>query len=374
MSALGGVRVLSLGHTLPGLYCIAVLRDLGAAVTRVEPPAGAGAAERFAGLAGQFPTASLVAGTARCTIDLRRDEGRALVRRLARAAHVVLEGFRPGTAMRLGIDHAALAAENPALVHVAISGYGQDGPARARVGHDIGYLADAGVLELTGDPQGPPVVPGVPVADGLAGMSAAINVLAALRTGHGQFVDCAIVDGPLFLMAMELEHWWRTGAVRRRGDTHLTGSQPWYHVFETRDGRHLAVGAVEPRFYANLCRLIGHPELADAQYAEDEERPALFRLFADVFRTRTRDEWMALLGDDDACVAPVLTPGEAAEAPHAARVRRAVPGLPTPLVRSPVRLAPAPLDAPATLAETLAAYAIPPEETRRLEVEGVVSA
>jgi crotonobetainyl-CoA:carnitine CoA-transferase CaiB-like acyl-CoA transferase len=373
---LDGTRVLSVGHTLPGLYCIAVLRDLGADVTRIERPARTADPRRFEGVASAFPTRSLDAGTARCEIDLSVPAGAGTFRRMSAAADVVLEGFRPGTAERLGIGHPTLAAANPRLVYVAVSGYGQEGPWRDRAGHDVNYLAATGALDLAGDPGGPPALPGLTYADGLAGMSAALNVLAALqaraRDGRGQLVDVAIVDGPLFLLSMEIEHHWRTGGSRTRGDTHLTGRFPWYGVFETADGRHLAVGAVERAFHERLCRLVGHPELAGRQAVSDEERDEQLRVFRAAFRRRTLDEWAALLGEADACVTPVLGVGEAADAAHTARAVREVPGEPARLVRSPVRLAAAPLAARRETRATLEAYGFAASEIDALRDAGVV--
>ena len=186
-----------------------------------------------------------------------------------------------------------------------------------RVGHDLNYLAASGVLHLTGAPGGPPAIPGVPFADGLAGLSAALNVVAALwrrvQTGTGCYLDIAIADGPAFLMAMEYDYFWNTGRQRQRGDTHLCGGYPWYHVFETADGRYLSVAAVEPQFYARLCHVLGRPDLASRQFVDGAERQALFECFAGIFRSKTCDEWMEVLGSEDVCVAPVLTPGEAAQ-------------------------------------------------------------
>src|SRR6266404_3241240 len=155
-SLLAGVRVLSIGHTLPALYCVPALRDLGADVTLVEAPRSAGAAARYAGLGDLFPTRSLLAGTARCAINLRDERGRDAYLRMARHADVILEGFRPGTSTRLGVDYATVKKTNPGVIYAAISGYGQEGPARERVGHDLNYLAATGVLHLTGAPGGPP--------------------------------------------------------------------------------------------------------------------------------------------------------------------------------------------------------------------------
>jgi alpha-methylacyl-CoA racemase len=339
-AALTGTRVLTVGQTLPGMYCAAVLRDLGAEITRIEPPhRGSG---RYSALQGQFPTESLLRGTSRCAVDLHHAAGRHLVRRLAGKADVVLEGFRPGAAAALGIDYRSLGSSNPALVYAAISGYGQEGPAQRRPGHDVNYLAATGVLDLTRDREGNPVVPGVTMADGLAGLSAAVNILAALqmrsRSGRGQFLDLAIIDGPLFLMSMEFEHYWRTGKARGPRDTHLTGRFPWYGVAETKDGGHLAIGAVEPHFYTALCHKLGRGDLEDRQFAEGEELEEAARAFRAAFHSRGRDEWTALLADEDVCVAPVLGVDEAADSVLAQRARTTRPGEHHPSgVRSPVR-------------------------------------
>lgn len=336
---LAGSVVLSAGHTLPGLYCLATLRDLGAEVVRIERPHREASA--YAGVAKDFPTRSLVAGTSQLALDLKQAAGRDTFRRLAARAGAVLEGFRPGVARRLGIDHETLRAQHPQLVCAALSGYGQDSPWRGRAGHDVNYLAETGVLAL-GSPLG---LPGVPFADGLAGLCAALNVVAALlavaTTGHGTFLDLALVDAPLFLMASELEHFWQTGRSRGAGDTHLTGRYPWYGVHPTRDGGAVAVGAVEPAFYAALCRGIGHPELAGRQLAQDEELQAARARFAAAFASRTRDEAMALFEGEDACVSPVLSAAEVASSPLAERALRADAETGERIVRAPVRLPPA---------------------------------
>jgi alpha-methylacyl-CoA racemase len=370
-SLLAGVRLLSVGHTLPAMYCIPVLRDLGADITLIEAPAAH--APRYAGLAGVFPTRSLLAGTSRCQLNLKHDGGREAYLRMARQADVVLEGFRPGTSARLGIDYTAVKDANPAVVYAAISGYGQTGPAHQRVGHDLNYLAAAGVLHLTGPRGGPPAIPGVPFADGLAGLSAALNIVAALwrreQTGNGCYLDLAIVDGPAFLMAMEYEYFWSTGRRRQRGDTHLCGGYPWYHVFETADGRYLSVAAVEPHFYARLCQVLGRPDLAGRQFADAPERDALFETFAEIFRSKTCDQWMQLLDGEDVCVAPVLTPGEAAAlAPSPSHDADAGPH-----VRSPVRLDIAGLAPPRETAATLASFGFTEAEIRNLQELGSIA-
>jgi alpha-methylacyl-CoA racemase len=375
-SLLAQVRVLSIGHTLPALYCIPALRDLGADVTLVEAPSTQAVAARYADLAGLFPTRSLLAGTARCQINLRDARGRDAYLRLARQADVILEGFRPGTSARLGVDYDTVKDVNPRVVYAAISGYGQRRPSRDRVGHDLNFLAASGVLHLTGVAGSPPAIPGVPFADGLAGLSAALNVVAALwrreQTGTGCYLDMAIADGPAFLMAMEYDYFWNTGRQRQRGDTHLTGGYPWYHVFETADGRYLSVAAVEPQFYTRLCHLLGRPDLASCQYVDGAERKALFESFAGIFRSKTCDAWMELLGSEDVCVAPVLTPGEAAQTLQTQH-SGAVSAGGAPLVPSPVRLEVAAPSIPRGTAATLASFGFTEQEIRTLQEHGSIA-
>ncbi len=375
-SLLAHTRVLSVGHTLPAMYCIPALRDLGADVTLIEAPAAESVAGRYADLAGLFPTRSLLAGTGRCQINLRDTRGRDAYLRLASRADVILEGFRPGTSARLGVDYDTVKAANPSVVYAAISGYGQDGPARDRVGHDLNYLAASGVLHLTGAPGGPPAFPGVPFADGLAGMSAALNIVAALwrrtQTGSGCYLDIAIADGPAFLMAMEYDYFWNTGRQRQRGDTHLCGGYPWYHVFETADGRYLSVAAVEPHFYARLCHVLKRPDLASQQYVDGAERAALFESFAGIFKAKTCNEWMEIFRGEDVCVEPVLTPAEAARTVQTQR-SGTVSADSAALVPSPVRLEVATPPASRGTAATLASFGFTEEEIRTLQEAGSIA-
>jgi alpha-methylacyl-CoA racemase len=338
---LSGTVVLSVGHTLPGLYCLASLRDLGAEIVRIERPRPQGQADPYAGVAGDFPTRSLVAGTSEIALDLKHSSGLEAFRRLAKQADVLLEGFRPGAASRLGIDYESLSAAHPALVYAAISGHGQSGPNSDRVGHDVNYLAETGVLALA-NPMG---LVGAAFADGLAGSNAALNIVAALhgrsRTGSGQMIDCAIVDGPLFLMSSELEHYWRTGESRGAGDTHLTGRHPWYGVHTTRDDGAVAVGAVEPSFYSNLCQGLGRPELASRQFADGDRLQAARDDIAASFAASGRDEMVTRLAQHgDTCVSPVLDTAEVANSSLIERVLPDERAQGERLVRSPVRTSP----------------------------------
>lgn len=333
---LAGSVVISVGHTLPGLYCVALLRDLGAVVIRVERLQRSGSSDPYAGLDDAFPVRSLTAGTSVLNLDLKSAQGQDVFCRLAGKADVVLEGFRPGVAARLGLDYARLSADHAALVYASISGYGQSGPMSQKPGHDINFLAETGVLHL-GNPIG---LPGITFADGLAGMSAALNVVAALhvaaKTGQGQHLDLAIVDGPLFMMATEFEHLWRTGTARHSGDTHLTGRHPWYNVHATADGGAIAVGAVEPAFHAAWWGGLGSPQHGAAQHADGETLDETWQAARAGLSARTRDEAVALFAAQDACVSPVLDTGEVAQSPLMARARIAGTRDGESLVRSTV--------------------------------------
>ena len=369
---LAGTVVISVGHTLPGLYCLAALRDLGAEVVRIERPASKKGAGPYAGLADAFPTRSLLAGTHALALDLKRRGGIEVFRRMSRRADVVLEGFRPGVAERLGIDFESLRPERPALVYAAISGYGQSGPGRDRVGHDVNYLADTGVLALS-NPLG---LPGVTFADGMAGLSAALNIVAAVhgaaRTGRGQLLDCAIVDGPLFLMASELEHFWQTGESRGAGDTHLSGRHPWYGVHRTADGGAVAVGAVEPAFHATLCRGLSRPDLAQRQFAKGGELETQREEVDSVFAADSREAALARFAGEDACVSPVLGTAEVAESPLLERVLRQEDAAGERLVRTPIRLSPADLVPERDERAVLLDFGLSNEEIAALVREGAL--
>jgi crotonobetainyl-CoA:carnitine CoA-transferase CaiB-like acyl-CoA transferase len=309
-TALHNVCVLDLSRQLPGPFCAMMLGDLGADVLTIaapNDPLGAG-----------LP---LVARNKRhMTLNLKSDEGREVFARLVARADVVLEGFRPGVTAKLGIDYPRLAPVNPRLIYCSISGYGQDGPYRDKVGHDINYIGYAGVLGVTGPAGGPPVIPGVQVADiGGGTLMAVIGILAALlarqHTGRGQFVDIAMVDGSLawnlFHVLMHL-----IGRGTERGRTQLTGSHACYAVYETRDGKYVTVGALEPHFWQNLCRHFGRPDLGPLQFAEGADRERVFAFFREAFKRKTRDEWVRELEPVDICFGPVNDVAEALEDPQ----------------------------------------------------------
>jgi crotonobetainyl-CoA:carnitine CoA-transferase CaiB-like acyl-CoA transferase len=255
------------------------------------------------------------------SLNLKAEEGRTIFHRLARDADVVLEGGRPGGAAKLGVDYETLRTLNPRLVYCSISGYGQDGPYRNRVGHDVNYLGFAGVIGLTGTAGGPPAIPGVQIADiGGGALMAAVGILAALwgreETGQGQFVDIGMMDGAV---AWQVIHTFRHLLDQQepaRGDTLLTGHHPCYAIYETRDGRHVTVGALEPHFWRTLCERIGLPEYAARQFDEGDAREEMFERFRARFRERTMVDWVTMLADLDICFGPVATLSEALADPQ----------------------------------------------------------
>jgi len=233
----------------------------------------------------------------------------------------VMESYRPGVMKRLGVDYDTIKKINPEIVYASVTGYGQDGPYRDVVGHDIKYISIGGLLGMTGTAGGPPVIPGTPIADFAAGgMSAALAIVAALmareRTGKGQFVDVSMTDAIVALMAEWINPYLVYGIVSKRGETWLTGQWPWYNVYETKDGKHISIGAVETWFYANLCRLLGREDFIQHQFAESEKRDEIFRYFRQTFLTKTRDEWVKILRQKDTCVAPVYSIDELASDPQ----------------------------------------------------------
>ncbi|MGW0464915.1 CaiB/BaiF CoA transferase family protein [Streptomyces sp. NPDC003027] len=313
---LSGVRVVELAGIGPGPFAAMLLADLGADVVRVDRPGGAGL--------GIDPAYDLTNRNKRSVLlDLKAEGGPAAVLDLVERADILVEGYRPGVAERLGVGPDACLARNPALVYGRMTGWGQDGPLAATAGHDIAYLALTGTLHMIGpDPDGPPTVPANLVGDYAGGsLYLVVGVLAALQHarvhGEGQVVDAAIVDGAAHLATMIHGMLAAGGWQDRRGVNLLDGGCPFYGTYETSDGRHMAVGALEQRFYDEFARLLGIEDTAPARQDPgrwDELRAAV----ADRFRTRTRDEWTEVFAGTDACVAPVLSLREAPAHPHLA--------------------------------------------------------
>jgi alpha-methylacyl-CoA racemase len=311
---LAGVRVVELAGIGPTPFAAMTLADLGADVVRIDRP-GAGP------LFGSAEADLLNRGRRSVAVDLKHPDGVATVLRLVERAEILIEGFRPGVAERLGVGPDDCRRVNPRLVYGRMTGWGQDGPLAHTAGHDLGYIATTGALHAIGRAGGPPQVPLNLLGEfGGGGMYLVTGVLAALLEaragGQGQVVDAAIVDGTAHLSTMIAGMYASGGWSDERGTNLLDTGAPYYDVYETADGRHMALAALEPQFYDQFVARFGVDDLPDR---DDPRRwPALRERIAARFREQTQAEWTRVYDGTDACVAPVLTFGEAAKGPHLA--------------------------------------------------------
>lgn len=315
MGPLSGRRVIELAGIGPGPFAAMLLSDMGAEVVRVER------AQAAVGTPAGVNPEVIYRGRRSLAVDLKTPEGVETVLRMVEQADALLEGFRPGVTERLGLGPDVCLNRNPALVYGRMTGWGQEGPYEQASGHDINYIALAGALAHFGRKGDKPTMPLNLVGDfGGGGMFLAFGVVCALleceRSGQGQVVDAAMIDGSAVLMTM----MWGLRALGAWSDEMgvnlLDGGAPFYDVYETADGKYISLGSLEPQFYAELLERIG---LADEDLPAQMDRdgwPGLRERFTELFRTRTRDEWCAILEHSDACFAPVLPMPEAAEHPH----------------------------------------------------------
>jgi alpha-methylacyl-CoA racemase len=315
MGPLDGVRVIEIASLAPAPFGCMVLADLGADVLRVDRADRSGPQART-------PADPLVRGRRSVGLNLKDAAGVGLLLRLIEDADVLVEGFRPGVAERLGFGPEECARRNPRLVYGRMTGWGQEGPLAPTAGHDIDYIGISGALAPIGRAGERPVPPLNLVGDfGGGGMLLAVGILAALvereRSGLGQVVDAAMVDGSAlltsFIYGMRATGTWQD----RRGSNMLDGGAPWYDTYETGDGGSVAVGAIEPQFYAALLDGLGLAGADLPGQLDPAGWPELRRRFAEVFATRSRDEWAEVFAGTDACVAPVLDMNEAPRHPHA---------------------------------------------------------
>jgi len=314
---LAGTTVLDLSTVGPASRCTRLLADYGARVVKVGPVPSADAAP----IEPPFFAYSGHRGMCRAQFDLKDPDGSEAFLALASASDVIVESFRPGVVDRLGIGYDAVSARHPGIVYCSTSGYGQDGPCAQWAGHDVDYLAVGGYLAMSGPGAGGvPPLPGATLADAAGGgMQAALAITAALveraSTGQGTYLDVSVAEGVLWLMSLAVDEHLATGADVRPGHDVLSGRYACYGTYMASDGKCLAVGAIEAKFFANLCSALGRPELAAGQY-DDAAQPGLRAALAAAFATRTRDEWVAELADADTCVAPVLEIAEVATHPQ----------------------------------------------------------
>ena len=378
---LAGVRVLELPAIGPVPFLGMLLADLGAEVTRIDRVAQAADPLSALPIGADGP---LGRGRRSVAIDLRQPAGAELALDLVAESDVLIEGFRPGVAERLGIGPEPALRRNPRLVYGRMTGWGQTGPLAARAGHDITYLAVAGLLHDIGPSDGPPIPPANYLCDfGGGAMSLAVGLLAAVLsargTGRGQVVDAAMVDGAAYLATMVRALYghrlWQDG----REANIFNGGMPHYRCYRCADGRYLAVGALEPKFWAELLTTLGLDPVTVPSPYDPAHHAELTELLAGIFAGRSRDEWATLFEPTDACVAPVLTLGEAPAHPHnAARASYAdsagvTVAAPTPRFgATPAQLADAPPPVGVHTEQVLAGLGCSAERIAELRAAGVI--
>jgi crotonobetainyl-CoA:carnitine CoA-transferase CaiB-like acyl-CoA transferase len=306
---LSGITVLDISRLLPGPYCSMILADHGARVIAIED-------RRYAGEFGA--TFTVLRNKSHMTLNLKSEAGRGIFYGMAKKADVILEGFRPGVAGRLGVDYEAVSAVNPRIIYCSITGYGQEGPCREVAGHDVNYLSVSGVLDLIGERDRPPSIPGIQIADLTGGMNGVIGILLALyareKTGRGQYIDISMTDGSLSLMPLVMSFRQITGSPVTRSDSILSHRYACYNTYETADKRYLSIGAVENRFWKNLCNYFGVPEYIPLQY-DDSRKQEIIDFYREKIREKSLAYWESAFSSLDICWGPVRTLDEALEAP-----------------------------------------------------------
>ncbi len=344
---LESVRVVDLSLLLPGPLCSMYLGDMGAEVIKVENPRmpdltrlmgsrilpkgvdTAGAEEKAAasetqdaqrpGESGMY--LALNRNKKAITLNLKRQEGRDVLMRLLEKADILLEGFRPGTLEEMGIGYSQLKEKFPKLIYCAISGYGASGPYINLAGHDGNYISYSGILDITGEKNGPPVLPGFQTADIGGGTLTALSaILAALycreKTGKGQFLDISMMDGVFPFLVLHAGEMFASGKIPERGAMTLSGELPNYNVYRCKDGKYVMLGALEERFFRNFLRQIGKENLLDGVEMKPESLEKLKSTLTDIFLSRTRKEWEELFSNPDACLSPVNNLREAFDDPQ----------------------------------------------------------
>jgi len=315
---LSGVRVIDLTRLLPGPYATLLMADLGAEVIKIEEPDKGDPVRRIPPFHEGKSTRFMMLNRNKksVTLNLKQPRGAELFLELIQGADVVIENFRPGVMRRMGLDYEVLCEYNPEIVYCALSGYGQEGLYRDHVGHDVNYIARAGLLSLTGES---PIIPGVPVADLAGSMFAAFSVLAALRSrdqGHGgTFLDVSLTDAVISWLSIHFAELFPTGQKLNPKEMILTGGFPCYAVYETKDSKYLAVGALEDKFWAKLCEQLGCPEYVQHQFSETH-RDEIFERFQSIFSSKPQSVWLDELDPNEVPIAPVLDLTEVARNPH----------------------------------------------------------
>ncbi len=318
---LEGLRVIDLTRLLPGPLCTMLMADYGADVIKIED-VDTGDPTRFVGRfyagSGSF-FRQLNRNKRSLAVNLKADRGRDLIKKLTAESDVLIEGFRPGVMERLGLDYNQLRPINRGLIYASLSGYGQTGPYRERAGHDINYTALVGMLDLSAEEEGSPVMPAVQVADIAGGsLMALTGIMMALYErragGEGRFVDISMTRGLLPWLAYHASGLDDQEGLPRRNSGHITGAYACYNIYETADGKYMSLGALEPVFWQRFCEAVGRPEWVDRQF-EKQGREQLIKEVGSLFKEKTREQWEVFFEPVDACCEPVLGLNEAIEHP-----------------------------------------------------------
>lgn len=320
---LEGLRVLDLTRLLPGPYCSLLLADFGADVIKVEEPnVGDYARWNEPKISGQSAIfLSLNRNKRSVTLDLKAEVDKQIFIDLVKTADVLIESFRPGVMERIGLGYEALKQQNPKLIYCAITGYGQTGPYAQVPGHDVNFLSYSGLLHLQGQADNSPVLSSVQIGDiGGGSLMAAIGILLAIieaqKSGNGQFIDISMLDGAVSWMQTILPDYLVNGEIPNRGELTLNGGRACYEIYQTKDNRHLSVGALEYKFWKNFCQVIGKEELIGKLNDSIEQQVFMKKEIQEVIEQKTLAEWVSLFEGIDACVTPILTLAEMMEDPQ----------------------------------------------------------
>ena len=325
MRPLEGIKILDLTRLLPGPYGTMLLGDLGAEVIKIEEPERGDYYRWTPPYLNEVSSRHLLLNRNKksITLNLKVPEGKKILFKMVeQGADVLIEQFRPGVMDRLGVGYKDLEKINPGIIYCSLTGYGQNGSYRDLASHDLNYIGLAGILGLTGQKGGAPVIPGIQIADLIGGgLYSVIGILTALvarqKTGRGQYIDISMFDGVVSLLPDGATVYFAEGKAPGPGERRLTGGLPQYQVYQTSEGKYLAVGALEEKFWANLCRLIGRPEWAERIPRELEPRgEEIKKELAGIFRTKTQKEWLDLLMHEDTCVTAVQSLDEVFIDPH----------------------------------------------------------
>jgi len=389
MAPLQGLRVLDLSRLMPGPLCTMILGDLGADVIKIEQPQVGDYARSAPPLLGDTGSAFLMLNRNKrsITLDLKKAEAQEILRKLAARADVLVESYRPGVADGLGVGYETISQVNAQIVYCSISGFGQDGPYRDLVGHDLTYMAYSGAIGGTGPRGGPPVIPAIQVSDIQAAMYSAIGIVAALygreKTGKGDFIDISLMDTAVASMILPISFHF-AGESTERGSSLLSGGAPFYNIYETADRKHVAIAPLEPKFWIELCSALGLERYQDKQLTSVEEKERIRDDLAAIFHLKTRDEWVKILNERDVPCAPIYDVSEALADSHVLS-RKMVFETETEAfgklnqLATPIRMSSSPLTIrlpPPRLGEhtlqVLQELGYPPSEMRRLRSVGAI--